>query len=41
MEKRWSQLQSIQRTRVRMAVTPSTSLVHALLGGFGKEWACS
>jgi hypothetical protein len=28
-------------TRVPMAETPYLSLAHALLGGFGKEWACS
>ncbi len=31
----------IQPTRVRMDVTPYLSLAHALLGGFGKESACS
>jgi hypothetical protein len=41
MEKRWYQTPRIQTTRVRMALTPHLSLVHALFGGFGKEWACS
>jgi hypothetical protein len=41
MDKGWVQQPSIQPTRVRMVETPYLSLAHALLGGFGKEWACS
>jgi hypothetical protein len=41
MDKRWNQTPRIQRTRVHMDETPYLSLAHALLGGFGKEWACS